>query len=119
MNNQNIPNGTNIPNPQQPMPNPQTMPQQPVYNVPPVMPQQVQPTVDPMSAVSNLNKEEAMEEALSHTTQYSPFQAPVSEIKQEVKKNDNKKAMIFIGIIVVIMAIFILLLPQISKLFGW
>ena len=54
--------------PQQPVQPAPTMPQQPVGPTP-VMPQQ--PTqeanaVDPMSAVSNLNKEEAMEEALSH-----------------------------------------------------
>ena len=35
--------------------------------------------VNPMSAVANLNKDEAMEEALSHTTQYSPFEAPKQE----------------------------------------
>lgn len=80
-------------------------------------PAQVQP--NPMSAVANLNKEEAMEEALSHTTQYSPFEAPKQEVNQEVKKTSNKNAYIFIGIIFAIMLLFIIFLPQISKLFGW
>lgn len=80
-------------------------------------PVQMQP--DPMSAVANLNKEEAMEEALSHTTQYSPFEAPKQEVNQEVKKTSNKNAYIFIGIIFAIMLLFIIFLPQISKLFGW
>lgn len=75
---------------------------------------------DPMAAVANLNKEEAMEEALSHTTQYSPFEAPKQEVNQEVKKDaNNKSAYIFIGIIFLIMLLFIIFLPQISKLFGW
>ena len=80
-------------------------------------PAQVQP--NPMSAVANLNKEEAMEEALSHTTQYSPFEAPKQEVNQEVKKTSNKNAYIFIGIIFAIMLLFIIFLPQISKSFGW
>ena len=75
--------------------------------------------VDPMSAVANLNKDEAMEEALSHTTQYSPFEAPKQEVNQEVKKTNNKSAYIFIGIIFAIMLLFIIFLPQISNLFGW
>ena len=75
--------------------------------------------VDPMSAVANLNKDEAMEEALSHTTQYSPFEAPKQEVNQEVKKTSNKNAYIFIGIIFAIMLLFIIFLPQISSLFGW
>ena len=69
--------------------------------------------VDPMSAVANLNKDEAMEEALSHTTQYSPFEAPKQEVNQEVKKTNNKSAYIFIGIIFAIMLLFIIFLPQI------
>lgn len=75
--------------------------------------------VDPMAAVSNLNKEEAMEEALSHTTQYSPFEVPKQEVNQEVKKGSKKGAYIFIVIIFLIMLLFIIFLPQISKLFGW
>ena len=74
---------------------------------------------DPMSAVANLNKDEAMEEALSHTTQYSPFEASKQEVNQEVKKENNKSAYIFIGIIFAIMLLFIIFLPQISNLFGW
>ena len=75
--------------------------------------------VNPMEAVSNLNKEEAMEEALSHTNQYSPFEAPKQEVNKETKKVNNKSAYIFIGIIFAIMLLFIIFLPQISKLFGW
>lgn len=77
------------------------------------------PQVDPLSAVANLNKDEAMEEALSHTNQYSPFEVKKEEINVEVKKNNNKGAYIFIGIIFLIMLLFIIFLPQISKLFGW
>ena len=74
---------------------------------------------NPMEAVSNLNKEDAMEEALSHTNQYSPFEAPKQEVNQEVKKTNNKGAYILVGIILVIMVLFIIFLPQISKLIGW
>ena len=60
-----------------------------------------------------------MEEALSHTNQYSPFEAPKQEVNQEVKKTNNKGAYILIGIILIIMILFIIFLPQISKLLGW
>lgn len=125
-----------VPNPAVPVqplpaqPNPGVIPQPTATVVPPVQPTPeyypqsapavppVQtPEVDPMAAVSNLNKEEAMEEALSHTTQYSPFQVEQQVVNQAPKKTDNKKAYIFIGVIAAIMAIFILLLPYISKLF--
>ncbi len=75
--------------------------------------------VDPISVVANLNKDEAMEEALSHTTQYSPFEVPKQEVNQEVNKKNNKSIYIFIGVIFAIMALFIFFLPQISNLFGW
>lgn len=99
-------------NPQPSIPQSYQQPTQPVA-------QPVQQTVDPIAAVTNLNKEEAMEEALSHTTQYSPFQAQVAEIKPEVEQANNKKAIIMIGVIVAIIALFIVFLPQISNLFGW
>ena len=86
--------------------------------MPEVTPAQ-QVDANPMEAVSNLNKEEAMEEALSHTNQYSPFEAPKQEVNQEVKKTNNKGAYILIGIILIIMILFIIFLPQISKLLGW
>lgn len=108
--------------PQQPMyqQNPQQVSMQQNYQQPTqTVSQPVQPTVDPMAAVTNLNKEEAMEEALSHTTQYSPFQAQVAEIKPEVEQANNKKAIIMIAVIVAIIALFIVFLPQISNLFGW
>jgi len=95
----------------------QTMQQ--AYTGQPVYQQNPQPQVDVVAAVTNLNKEEAMEEALSHTTQYSPFQAQVAEIKPEVEQANNKKAIIMIAIIVAIIALFIVFLPQISNLFGW
>lgn len=132
MNNQNIPNGMNTMNqnqqpvnsnmnngyPQQPQANPyQPQPSMQGYSQ---MPQQTLQTAnDPMTVVSSLNKEEAMEEALSHTNQYSPFQAPVTEIKTDTKQANSKKALVFIVIIALIMALFIIFLPQISKLFGW
>lgn len=75
--------------------------------------------VNPMAAVANLNKEEAMEEALSHTNQYTPFEAPKQEILETPKNETNKSAYILIVVIVIIMALFILFLPQISKMFGW
>ena len=123
--------------PAQPMPTygaptmPEAVPAQPVpTSVAPTMPEAVPvqpvPTVEqannnvnPMAAVENLNKEDAMEEALSHTNQYNPFEAPKQEVNKEVKKTSNKGAYILIGIIFVIMLLFIIFLPQISKLFGW
>lgn len=75
--------------------------------------------VDHMAAVSNLNKEEAMEEALSHTNQYTPFEVPKQEVIDTPKKENPKSAYIIIAVIVIIMALFIVFLPQISKLFGW
>ena len=77
------------------------------------------PQTDPMVAVANLNKEDAMEEALSHTNQYTPFEVPKQEVIEEPKKSSSKSAYIFLGIIVVILALFIAFLPQISNLFGW
>lgn len=74
-------------------------------------------TPDSIMNVSNLNKEEAMEEALSHTTQYTPFEVPKEDIKN-VEKTDNKKAIVFIIVIFIIMLLFILFLPQISELLG-
>lgn len=117
--NDNTQNGNAVPYPQ-PMPNQGVPPVQPLPSQPLPMPniQPVQPPVDPMAAVANLNKEEAMEEALSHTTQYSPFQVEQQVVNQTTKKGNNKKAYAFIGIIAAIMALFILLLPYISKLFG-
>ena len=72
-----------------------------------------------MAAVSNLNKEEAMEDALSHTTQYSPFELPKQEVNQEIKKTSKTGVFMFFGLIFLIMLLFILFLPQIFKLFGW
>lgn len=74
---------------------------------------------NPMAAVSNLNKEDAMEEALSHTNQYTPFEVPKQEVLEEQKKENPKSAYIFLGIIIAILALFIAFLPQISNLFGW
>ena len=55
----------------------QTNYQQPTYQA-----QESQPK-NPMDVVTSLNKEEAMEEALSHTTQFSPFEIPKEEVKEE------------------------------------
>jgi hypothetical protein len=44
---------------------------------------------------------------------------PKEEINVDMKKGNNKGAYIFIGIIFLIMLLFIVFLPQISKLFGW
>ena len=105
---------------------------EPVYNAPvqsydiPVQPapeseyvaQVQQDNQDSMEKISNLNKEDAMEEALSHTNQYSPFEAPQEEVNQEVNMMSNKKALVFLGVILGIMLLFIIFLPQISKLIG-
>ena len=72
-----------------------------------------------MTKVSELNKEEAMEDALSHTTQYNPFELKKQEVNTEVKTTSSKGGLVFIIILFIIMALFIILLPQISKLFGW
>lgn len=78
------------------------------------------PQIDPMKAVANLNREEAMEEALSHTNQYSPFELPKQEVIEEPKQENTKTSYAIFIIIAVIMALFIIFLPQISKVFlGW
>lgn len=82
-------------------------------------PDKPQAPVDPMAAVASLNKEEAMEEALSHTNQYTPFEVPKQEVAPAQKTESSKSAYILMIVIVVIMALFIIFLPQISKLFGW
>ena len=69
--------------------------------------------------MNNINKDEVMEEALSHTNKYSPFEAPKQEVNKEEKKTSNRNAYILIIVIFVIMLLFIIFLPQISKLFGW
>ncbi len=68
--------------------------------------------------MTTLNKQDAMEEALAHTNKYSPFEAPVSEIKEE-EKEDSKSIIILVIIIAIIIGLFIFFLPQISKLLGW
>ena len=93
----------------------QTNYQQPTYQA-----QESQPK-NPMDVVTSLNKEEAMEEALSHTTQFSPFEIPKEEVKEEVEKNkkSDKKTLTFMIVIFILLILFIIFLPQISKLFGW
>lgn len=78
---------------------------------------QVQP--EQPAPVTGLNREEAMEEALSHTIQYTPFEAPKTEQQPVSKKENDKKARIFLFVILIILIIFIALLPTISNLFGW
>ena len=93
----------------------QTNYQQPTYQA-----QESQPK-NLMDVVTSLNKEEAMEEALSHTTQFSPFEIPKEEVKEEVEKNkkSDKKTLTFMIVIFILLILFIIFLPQISKLFGW
>ena len=93
----------------------QTNYQQPTYQA-----QESQPK-NPMDVVTSLNKEEAMEEALSHTTQFSPFEIPKEEVKEELEKNkkSDKKTLTFMIVIFILLILFIIFLPQISKLFGW
>ena len=73
---------------------------------------------DTTNMVSSLNKEDAMEEALSHTTQYSPFEVEQQEVNQESNMSGNKKTYMLLGIILGIMLVFILLLPTIANLIG-
>ena len=93
----------------------QTNYQQPTYQA-----QESQPK-NPMDVVTSLNKEEAMEEALSHTTQFSPFEISKEEVREEVEKNkkSDKKTLTFMIVIFILLILFIIFLPQISKLFGW
>lgn len=135
--NQNNINGT-VPTPQpmpatEPVPQPQPMPAtepapQPIeMQAPPVNPSMTAPHItstpsaDPMSVISNLNKEEAMEEALSHTGQHTPFVAPEDkpEPVPEGSNKFDKKTIVFIAIIFIIIIAFIIALPYISQLFGW
>lgn len=92
-------------------------PEQPMY----MAPEQPINTIEnneSIQKVSNLNKEDAMEEALSHTNQYTPFEIQQEEVNQETNFMSNKKALIFLGVILGIMLLFIIFLPQISKLIG-
>ena len=122
----NINNGGNL-NANQPAQQPLPQNNQSAYNPYGVQQNMQQPqyqtqptnTVDPMAAVASLNKEEAMEEALSHTNQYTPFEAPKQEVIATPKQTNSKSSLIILAIIIVIMALFIAFLPQISKLFGW
>ena len=100
-------------------------PVQPTYTTPVIDQPQVTPVQqdvvenkESIEKVSNLNKEDAMEEALSHTNQYPPFEVQQEEVNQETSIMSNKKALIFLGIILGIMLLFIIFLPQISKLIG-
>ena len=78
-----------------------------------------QPQPDPMAALANLSKEDAMEAALSHTNKYTPFEAQKQEILEEPKKENSKSVWLFLGIIFAVLLLFIIFLPQISNLFGW
>ena len=75
--------------------------------------------VNQMAAVNNLNKEDVMDEALSHTNQYPPFEMPKQEVIETPRKANPKSTIILLAIIILIMALFIIFLPQISRLFGW
>jgi len=96
-------------------------PTQPTYTAPYVQPNtnMASQTVDPMAAVTSLNKEDAMEEALSHTNQYTPFEAPKQDVVAETNNGNSKAGYILMIVIAIIMALFIIFLPQISNLFGW
>ena len=107
--------------PVQPAPAAPVEPAQPTYAAP-VQPEPMPVNIEEAQSVekvSNLNKEDAMEEALSHTNQYTPFEVQQEEVNQEVSFMSNKKALIFLGVIFAIMVLFIIFLPQISDLIGW
>ena len=102
-------------------PNVNPQPAQPTYAAPYVQPNNsmANQPVDPMAAVTSLNKEDAMEEALSHTNQYTPFEAPKQDVVEQSNNGSSKSGYILMIIIAIIMALFIIFLPQISNLFGW
>lgn len=60
-----------------------------------------------------LNRENLMEEALSHTTKYSPFVLPKEEEVEEPEK-ENKGRIAFIIILFAILFLAVLLIPKIS-----
>lgn len=69
---------------------------------------------------AEINKDEAMEEALSHTTKYSPFETPkpeVAEITENEHVNRSRNGLILVIILFVILFIAVLLIPKISTLF--
>ena len=110
--------------PAQPTPAAPAQPVQPAQPTPaaPAQPEPMPVNIEEAQSVekvSNLNKEDAMEEALSHTNQYTPFEVQQEEVNQEVSFMSNKKALIFLGVIFAIMVLFIIFLPQISDLIGW
>ena len=76
-------------------------------------------SVNQMATVNSLNKEDVMDEALSHTNQYPPFEMPKQEVIETPRKENPRSTIILIAIIIFIMALFIIFLPQISRLFGW
>lgn len=127
MNQESLNNTENVNNtaqPVQPTYSAPVQPAQPTYAAPaePVQPEPMPVNIEEAQSVekvSNLNKEDAMEEALSHTNQYTPFEVQQEEVNQEVSFMSNKKALIFLGVIFAIMVLFIIFLPQISDLIGW
>jgi len=135
MNQENLNNNVAPEVPSQPEYTTPEVPVQPEYTMPeaPTQPEYVAPvgqseptyatpletsTQESIDKVSNLNKEDAMEEALSHTNQYTPFEVQQEEVNQETSIMSSKKTLIFLGIIFAIMLLFIIFLPQISEFIG-
>lgn len=65
------------------------------------------------------SKEDALEEALSHTTRFTPFtqaKPEIAEIETEEKKSDNKSSIAFLIILFAILLVAILVIPKIASL---
>lgn len=72
------------------------------------------PNIEPVDI--ELNRENIMEEALSHTTKYSPFVLPKEEEQEEPEK-ENKGSVVFIIVLFAILFLAVLLIPKISTWF--
>ncbi len=105
----------------QPMPNPQVVQPQPVQQpVPPVqnpqMPQQPNPqVVQPVQI--DADRMQSIEEQLSKTSQYKPedFQQEKIDIPTTNQYEKNKSGLAFVIVLFIILAVVIVLLPQITK----
>lgn len=77
-------------------------------------------TTDPVLE-REMDREELLEEAQSHTTQYNPFepqQPEVSPIELDKDSKKNQNGMTFIIILFIVLIIAIFLIPKIASIFG-
>jgi len=74
-----------------------------------------QPLYDPSLSIQ-INREDVMEDALSHTTRFTPFKLENEE--DEMTNKNNNKGVAFIIILFALLMAFVLLLPKISEIIG-